>query len=70
MWQGILCRGPPGLPQLGDRAGPMKTLPTEAALAIAANDEVRRDEGSERESCSGNARDSDSGLRIEINSLG
>lgn len=32
----------------------MKTLPTEAALAIAADDEVRRDEGSERESCGGN----------------
>ena len=31
----------------------MKTMPTEAALAMAA-DEVRRDEGSERESCSGN----------------
>ena len=68
MWQGILCRGPPGSPQLWHGAGPMKTLPTEAALAIAANEEVRRDEGSERESCSGNARDS--GLRIEINSLG
>ena len=66
MWQGILCRGPPGLPQ-GGGAVPMKTLPTEAALAIAANDEVRREEGSERESCSGNARHS--GLRIEINSL-